>query len=57
MDMEQRHTNTLITTFLTDFCKDISGRMMDSLLHGENPKEIWVECEVHDVDEGGDAID
>lgn len=55
--MARQHTNTETTTSHTDFFKVLGDLMIEHLLYGEKPKDIYVECEVKDVNEGGDAID
>lgn len=55
--MAKGPTSTENTTSPTDFFKVLGDLMIEHLLYGEKPKDIYVECEVKDVNEGGDAID
>lgn len=47
--MERQHTNTRITISATD----LHNALMEALLHGSasDPPDIYVECEVKDVED------
>ena len=49
--MARQHTSTETTTFPIDFFKVLGDLMIEHILYGEKPKDIWVDCEVKDVEE------
>ena len=48
--MAKGPTSTETITFLTDYFKVLGDLMIEHLLYGEKPKDIYVECEVKDVE-------
>ena len=49
--MARRPTSTESTTFPTDYFKVLGDLMIEHILYGEKLKDIYVECEVNDVED------
>lgn len=44
-------TSTETTTSPIDYFKVLGDLMIEHILYGEKPKDIWVNCEVKDVED------